>query len=71
MNLPRSRLQYRFLASALAAAMLFALIAGMLAYALGERRANAAAHQTIASMQAARTRSVESRTSRRSNRSAT
>ena len=53
MNLPRSRLQYRFLASALAAAMLFALIAGMLAYALGERRANAAAHQTIASMQAA------------------
>jgi len=52
-NLPRSRLQYRFLASALAAAMLFALIAGMLAYAMGERRANAAAHQTIASMQAA------------------
>jgi diguanylate cyclase (GGDEF)-like protein/PAS domain S-box-containing protein len=52
-NLPRSRLQYRFLASALAAAMLFALLAGMLAYALGERRANAAAHQTLASMQAA------------------
>jgi diguanylate cyclase (GGDEF)-like protein/PAS domain S-box-containing protein len=52
-NLPRSRLQYRFLASALSAAMLFALIAGMLAYALGERRASAAAHQTIASMQAA------------------
>ena len=53
MNLPRSRLQYRFLASALAAAMLFALIAGTLAYGLGARRANAAAHQTIAGMQAA------------------
>ena len=53
MNLPRSRLQYRFLASALAAAMLFALIAGILAYRLGERRANEAAHQTIAGMQAA------------------
>ena len=53
MNLPRSRLQYRFLASALAAAMLFALLAGVLAYALGERRANEAAHQTIAGMQAA------------------
>ena len=53
MNLPRSRLQYRFLASALAAAVLFALIAGSLAYALGARRANAAAHQTIAGMQAA------------------
>jgi diguanylate cyclase (GGDEF)-like protein/PAS domain S-box-containing protein len=52
-NLPRSRLQYRFLASALAAAMLFALLAGVLAYALGERRANEAAHQTIAGMQAA------------------
>ncbi len=53
MNLPRSRLQYRFLASALAAALVFALIAGALAYALGERRANEAAHQTIAGMQAA------------------
>ena len=53
MNLPRSRLQYRFLASALAAALAFALIAGALAYALGERRANEAAHQTIAGMQAA------------------
>jgi diguanylate cyclase (GGDEF)-like protein/PAS domain S-box-containing protein len=52
-NLPRSRLQYRFLASALAAAVLFALIAGSLAYALGARRADAAAHQTIAGMQAA------------------
>ena len=53
MNLPRSRLQYRFLASALAAALLFALVAGALAYALGARRANEAARQTIASMQAA------------------
>ena len=53
MNLPRSRLQYRFLAGALAAAVLFALVAGTLAYLLGERRANAAAHQTIASVQAA------------------
>ena len=53
MNLPRSRLQYRFLAGALAAAALFALIAGTLAYRLGERRSNAAAHQTIASVQAA------------------
>ena len=53
MNLPRSRLQYRFLAGTLAAAVLFALVAGALAYRLGERRANAAAHQTIASVQAA------------------
>ncbi|MCK9684657.1 diguanylate cyclase domain-containing protein [Scleromatobacter humisilvae] len=53
MNLPRSRLQYRFPAGALAAALVFALIAGALAYALGERRANEAAHQTIAGMQAA------------------
>ena len=53
MNLPRSRLQYRFLAGTLAAAVLFALVAGVLAYRLGERRANAAAHQTIASVQAA------------------
>ena len=53
MNLPRSRLQYRFLASALAAAVLFALVAGALAYGLGARRANEAAHQTIAGMQAA------------------
>ena len=53
MNLPRSRLQYRFLTSALAAAMVFALLAGVLAYALGARRADEAAHQTIAGMQAA------------------
>ncbi len=53
MTLHRSRLQYRFLAGTLAAAVLFALIAGTLAYRLGERRANAAAHQTIASVQAA------------------
>ena len=53
MNLPRSRLQYRFLAGALAVAALFALLAGTLAYRLGERRANAAAHETIASVQAA------------------
>ena len=53
MNLPRSRLQYRFLASALVAALLFALVAGALAYWLGQRRANEAAHQTIAGMQAA------------------
>ena len=53
MNLPRSRLQYRFLAGTLAAAVLFALVAGALAYRLGERRANAAAHQTIAGVQAA------------------
>jgi diguanylate cyclase (GGDEF)-like protein/PAS domain S-box-containing protein len=52
-NLPRSRLQYRFLAGALAAALAFALVAGSLAYALGQRRANEAAHQTIAGMQAA------------------
>jgi diguanylate cyclase (GGDEF)-like protein/PAS domain S-box-containing protein len=52
-NLPRSRLQYRFLAGTLAAAVVFALVAGTLAYRLGERRANAAAHQTIASVQAA------------------
>ena len=53
MTLHRSRLQYRFLAGTLAAAVLFALIAGTLAYRLGERRSNAAAHQTIASVQAA------------------
>jgi hypothetical protein len=52
-NLPRSRLQYRFLAGALAVAALFALLAGTLAYRLGERRSNAAARQTIASVQAA------------------
>ncbi len=53
MKLPQSQLQYRFLASALAAAVLFALVAGTLAYHLGERRANSAAHQTIANVQAA------------------
>jgi diguanylate cyclase (GGDEF)-like protein/PAS domain S-box-containing protein len=52
-NLPRSRLQLRFMASALAVAVVFALVAGTLAYHLGARRANAAAHQTIASVQAA------------------
>jgi diguanylate cyclase (GGDEF)-like protein/PAS domain S-box-containing protein len=52
-NLPRSHLQLRFMASALAVAVLFAFVAGTLAYHLGERRANAAAHQTIASVQTA------------------
>ena len=49
----RSRLQYRSLAVALAAAAVFAVIAGSLAYRLGEQRATSSAQQTIASVQAA------------------